>query len=56
MLGTARPSGLPQRRGAFDCMELGVHALKGVAVPMRVYGVHGESLAERNGLQEESEP
>jgi predicted ATPase/class 3 adenylate cyclase len=32
--------------GAFDVEELGLHALKGVSVPMRVYGIRGESVAE----------
>jgi class 3 adenylate cyclase/tetratricopeptide (TPR) repeat protein len=32
--------------GAFDLDDLGVHPLKGVAEPMPVYGVRGESAAE----------
>ena len=32
--------------GAFDCADLGVQDLKGVAAPMPVYAVRGESLAE----------
>jgi class 3 adenylate cyclase len=32
--------------GAFDLDDLGVHRLKGVTEPMRVYGVHSESAAE----------
>ena len=32
--------------GAFDVEDLGVHAIKGLAEPMQVYGVRGESVAE----------
>jgi TOMM system kinase/cyclase fusion protein len=32
--------------GAFDVEELGLHALKGVSAPMRVYGIRSESAAE----------
>jgi class 3 adenylate cyclase/predicted ATPase len=32
--------------GTFDIEELGLHALKGVSVPMHVYGIRSESVAE----------
>jgi class 3 adenylate cyclase/predicted ATPase len=32
--------------GAFDVAELGLHEFKGVPVPMRVYGIRGESAVE----------
>jgi class 3 adenylate cyclase/predicted ATPase len=32
--------------GAFDVEALGLHAFKGVSVPMRVYGIRGEGAAE----------
>lgn len=32
--------------GAFDVEDLGVHAIKGLAEPMQIYGVRGESVAE----------